>query len=66
MVRLKSRLACRLGLALLAVLLLSAPAGAIVKVCYITPCCHDCDYYSDDGVWLYNITWCGAGRGCSP
>lgn len=49
--------------ALLLALFLTAPAGATVKVCYITPCCH-CDYYSNDGTWLYNITWCFSGGNC--
>jgi hypothetical protein len=61
----RSRLTC-LCLALLLALFLSSPAGAVTKICFDTACCHDCDYYSSDGTFLYNITWCRSGGSCPP
>jgi hypothetical protein len=63
----RRRFAHYLCIALLLALFLSSPAGAIIKVCYETRCCHDCDYYSNDGVWLYSIYWCwtDSGSGCA-
>jgi hypothetical protein len=63
----RSRFTYSLCVALLIALFLSAPAGALIKVCAVSRCCHDCDYYTNDGVFLYNITWCwsDSGSGCA-
>jgi hypothetical protein len=63
----RSRFIYSLCVALLLALALSAPAEALLKVCMTVRCCHQCDYFSNDGTWLYGIYWCwtDSGSGCA-
>jgi hypothetical protein len=60
----RTRVTC-VFLTLLLALLMSSPAGAL-KICIDTDCCHSCDYFSSNGTFLYNITWCWSGGSCPP